>query len=249
MKRIMLVIIALACLLPAFSNGYAETQECPYQASTSWTAAFASVATGQIVPSIAPAELKHPPEYEITPSDIARVAGARLFVIAGYERMMQTIADASTIEQEKVIKVTTQNTLDRITEAVVKIAKAAGTEAIAQKNLERFESLFSQAREEVVKQGLDKLRCYVNINQEPLARDIGLNVAGTFGPGPVTAQQIKLVSDSKFDIIIDNIHNPVADPFTSVSHDSVFLTWRNFPEETGPDALYKVIEENLKALI
>ena len=38
-------------------------------ASTSWSAAFADIAGADEVESIAPVNLRHPPEYEITVSD------------------------------------------------------------------------------------------------------------------------------------------------------------------------------------
>ena len=55
-------------------------------ASTSWTAAFARAAGATDIVTIAPMELRHPPEYEIKPSDLAAVAAARFLVHSGYER-------------------------------------------------------------------------------------------------------------------------------------------------------------------
>lgn len=45
-----------------------------------------------------------------------------------------------------------------------------------------------------------------------LAKDLGLNVVGTFGPAPLTAAQLAEIAKGEIDIIIDNIHNPVAPP-------------------------------------
>ena len=55
-----------------------------FVASTTWTAAFADLAGVDEITVIAPATLRHPPEYELVPSDIVTIQNARFFVSAGY---------------------------------------------------------------------------------------------------------------------------------------------------------------------
>ena len=60
-------------------------------ASTSWAAAFADIAGAEEVESIAPVNLRHPPEYEITVSDVQKISDSEVFIFAGFERMMKTL--------------------------------------------------------------------------------------------------------------------------------------------------------------
>ena len=75
-----------------------------FLASTSWTAGFMDIAGVDGVEIIAPASLRHPPEYEVTVSDIQKINDSSYFVYAGFERMMKTLGDAATADS-KMIKI------------------------------------------------------------------------------------------------------------------------------------------------
>ena len=81
-------------------------------ASTSWTAAFAFLAGIDEVTVIAPASLRHPPEYEITASDIQRVLESDFFVYAGFERMMKTLGDSAGNTQ--MLKISCNNSVENV---------------------------------------------------------------------------------------------------------------------------------------
>lgn len=247
MKRfqltLMVIILAVSavCAQPA--------QETRYVASTSWVASIAELAGADNVSSIAPAELKHPPEYEITPQDIAKVAQAELFMYAGYEKMMKTIGNAAEVNQDKILHVTTTNTLNNLKAMVTMISEKTGTQAEASKRFGAVEQLFLQTRKAIKDRGLDKLTVYVNKNQAQFAKDLGLNVVDTFGPAPFTSDQIAQAAKDQYDLIIDNVHNPVAAPALAVSPGSVLLVWRNFPDHIGNNALYQVLKDNTDSLL
>lgn len=233
MKRISALLILAAIALPLFAGAVA---------STSWVAAFMDLAGIDDVVTIAPASLRHPPEYELTPSDVMTVLDADIFCYAGYERMMSTISSA--LGKGGVSeKVKTENNLENVLSEAGRIAALAGTEP----RTEEYEKAILEGRELVKEHGLDKLRAYVNINQTPLAYDLGLNVTGVFGSGALSASQIADAASGSYDIIIDNVHNPVAGPAAEVSGLPMAI-WRNFPERTGRDALTEVIRGNIKAL-
>ena len=56
-------------------------------ATNSWTAAFAKMAgvdsAGMIIQQLAPADMEHPPEYELKPSDVKIIRDADLLIYAG----------------------------------------------------------------------------------------------------------------------------------------------------------------------
>ncbi len=251
MKKVLIVLLA-AVLVPVlcFAQSAKETKakNAEYVASTSWVAAIAELAGLDDVECIAPANLKHPPEYEITPDDIVKVSNAKLFMNAGYERMMKTIADASGVDQSKIIKVKTTNTLENLGNMVSMLSELAMTQPQAAERFSAYSYMIQQAREKIKEKGYDKLRVYANTNQAEICRDLGLNVAAVFGAGPLSSDQIADAAQNKYELVIDNAHNPVAGPVAEVSPSSVILVWSNFPDHLGGNALYGVIENNLNML-
>ncbi len=249
MKRI-LVLLAVLALLPAlcFSQAATEKKKAEYVASTSWVAAIAELAGIDDVVCIAPANLKHPPEYEITPDDIVTVSNAKLFMNAGYERMMKTIAEAAGVDKSRIVKVKTTNTLENLGNMVSMLSDLAMTKPEAAERFSAYSYMIQQARQKIKEKGYDRLTVYANTNQAELCADLGLNVVAKFGSGPLSSDQIADAARNKYDLVIDNAHNPVAGPVAEVSPSSVILVWSNFPDHVGGNALYEVIENNLNML-
>ena len=154
LRKIVVLLLSLLSLTAIFAEGVVEETSTPrYVASTSWVAAIAEIAGLDGVDTVAPADLKHPPEYEITPMDVAKVAKAEIFMYGGYEAMMKTIAEAAEVKEECKVQVRTTNTLSNLTLQVEKISKKAGTEAEAKKRLGEFEALFQDARAKIKENG------------------------------------------------------------------------------------------------
>jgi len=219
-----------------------------YVASTSWVASIAQLAGLDDVVTIAPANLKHPPEYEITANDMVNVLNATLFMHAGYEKMMKTISAASEIDESKIVKVKTTNTLENLSNMVTMLAEKAGTQEKAQERFGKLKNLIEDARERIKNSPNKDIEVYANTNQAQFASDLGLNVVATFGSGALTASQIQEAHEKAYALVLDNIHSPVASPIKDVSPSSIILTWRNFPDKMEDDALYNVIKENLSSL-
>ncbi len=249
MKRIIIFLVLLTVLIVLLSAQPAkETTSSGYVASTSWVAAIAELAGIDDVVTVAPASLRHPPEYEITADDIARVTKAELFMYAGYEKMMDTIKTAAELSDEKTIKVKTTNTLGNLENMVNLLSEKAGTEEKAEERFSEYKALIEDARARIATSPNKDIEVYANTNQAEFARDLGLNVVSVFGSGPLTSAQIEEAHDKAYTLVIDNVHSPVASPVSQVSPESIILTWRNFPDHLGDDALYNVIKENLESL-
>ncbi|WP_320129189.1 metal ABC transporter solute-binding protein, Zn/Mn family [uncultured Sphaerochaeta sp.] len=256
MKRKFLpVLLFLILSASLYAQGIEETQTTVTNqgpkvvASTSWTAAFADLGGVDTLTTIAPASLVHPPEYEITVSDVKNISDADYFIYAGYERMMKTLGDALSNGSTKMVKITTDNSLATVKAQAQEIATIFGTEAISGERVAQYDATIEQGKAAVTKAGLDTKKVLCHSMQVYLAKDLGLNVAGTFGPGPITATQIADAANKQYDIIIDNIHNPVASPLAEVSPASKVIVWRNFPESVGRGSLEKMVSENISALL
>lgn len=249
MKTLKKFLIFAGILMMISSMCFAKPKTSKYVCSTSWVAAIAELAGVDDVVTIAPVNLKHPPEYEITPMDILNVVKADLIMHAGYEKMVKTMTASAEIDQNKMLKVRTTNTLDNLEKMIIAISEKTGTQKAAATRFNNYKKMILDARKNITQKGLDKIPVYVNVNQAEFARDLGLNVVDTFGGGPLTSAQIAQVAKEKYALVIDNVHNPVADPILEVSPDTKILIWRNFPEKLEKNSLYKVVKSNIDSLL
>lgn len=217
-------------------------------ASTSWAAAFADIAGADEVESIAPVNLRHPPEYEITVSDVQKISDSEVFIFAGFERMMKTLG-TKVANKGVSVQVTLDNSLATVKESTLKIAQALGTEDIQKARFAEYEKLVKDGQKKALKKKLNKKKVLCNKNQTYLAKELGLEIAGIFGPGPVTAEELLEAKKAGYDLIIDNIHNPTGKPVTEVLPKAKYIVWRNFPTAVEHDALKKVVADNIEALL
>jgi len=250
MKKINILLILLVGLVFAGCNqtkkAAANDDEEKVVASTSWTAAFADIAGANQVKIIAPANLQHPPEYEITVNDIQTIEKSKYFIYAGFERMMKTLGDA--VGETQMVKITCDNSIETVSKESRKIAEIWGSQEECEKRLSEYVSAINNAKADLEKRGLAGARVLCNKNQTYLAKDLGLEVAAVFGPGPVTSDQIADAKTGNYTFIIDNVHNPQGSPLAEVAPNAKYLVWRNFPEKVERGALLNVIKENIKTL-
>ena len=243
MKKLFCISLVLLLSMGLFAQ--AAREETPsLVASTSWTAAFADLAGVDDLIAIAPSNLSHPPEYELVPSDIVAIQSADYFVYAGYERMMNTISEGIVSEDRLDIKISTGNDRAKVIEQAELIASLTGTTP----RYESYVAMLDEAEARVAELGLGSLRVLCHTMQTPLAEDLGLNVVATFGGNEVTASQIEAAANGAYDLIIDNVHNPISGPLAEVS-DAKVVVWRNFPETVERNALENTVRANIEALL
>lgn len=247
MKKFILFILIIFLSFQTFADGKNQKkQTLKIVASTSWTAAFADLAGLDSISVISPANLRHPPEYEITVSDIKKIMKSDIFIYAGFERMMQTLGDS--VENTKMIKIDCDNSVETVLKSSQKIAEICGTQSERDKRVKKYLSFIDESSNILEKRNLKNAKIFVNKNQRFLAKEFGFNTTNLFGPGLVTASQIQTAKDEEFIFIIDNIHNPVGKPLAEVSPNSKYILWRNFPQKVEKDALLHVVQENFKNL-
>ena len=217
-------------------------------ASTSWAAAFADIAGADEVESIAPVNLRHPPEYEITVSDVQKISDSEVFIFAGFERMMKTLG-SKVPNKGTSVQIVLDNSLATVKESTLKIAQELGTEDIQKARFAEYEKLVKDGQKKALKKKLNKKKVICNKNQTYLAKELGLEIVAVFGPGPVSSEELLEAKKAGYDLIIDNIHNPTGKPITEVLPKAKYIEWRNFPEAVEHDALKKVVAKNIDLLL
>lgn len=238
-----LFILALVLLTSASVFAQAANEDTSsFVASTAWTASYADLAGVDDITVIAPASLRHPPEYELTPGDIAVIQNADYFVSAGYERMMSAIQEGIPSENRTDIHISTGNSIENVTAQADLIASYTGTQV----RYDSYVQLVENARAQVEDRGLNELRVYCQNMLTPLAQDLGLNIADTF-QGDLSASQIEAVANGSYDLVIDNYHSPSSAPLEDFG--TPVIMWRNFPAETGRGALEAMVSDNISALL
>jgi ABC-type Zn2+ transport system substrate-binding protein/surface adhesin len=122
-----ILLTAAALFFILFTCGSALHAETVV-ASTSLTAALARAAGASEVRVLTPADVKHPPEYELRPSDLTKLEGASAVVYAGYERMVQKLIDTSKGKNLIVVQVDTTTSPDNLVAQARRIAAVLHTE-------------------------------------------------------------------------------------------------------------------------
>ena len=159
-------------------------------ASTSWTAAIARAAGATRVTVLAPAELRHPPEYDFRASDIARVAGSAIVVWGGYEPFIQRLIQAAEVPEERVVQVSTVNTPDNLMAQSRLLSERLGTIEAQQAWEKEFERFAADLRSQAGAAGAGETRVLVHFHQQGLAEWLGYNVVGVFGPDELSPARV-----------------------------------------------------------
>jgi len=236
--------VGLALLAASSTWLAAQPAQVRVVASTAWTAAFARTAGITEVRVLAPYEMKHPPEYELRPSDVAIVAAADLVIYAGYERSVPRLVEAVGGRAQALVKVTTDHSLATIRQSVMAIARAAGTEAAATANLAAVEALYGEWKRELAAQGLLGAPILIHAMHRPLAAELGFRFEGVFGPGSLEAAQIRDLSRKSVRVVIDNAHDPVAAPLRETLKSARFVELINFPPSARLGTLVDLLAED-----
>jgi len=241
--------VAAAALLAALPL---HAQAKKIVASTWWTAAIARAggASGEIL-VIAPAELKHPPEYELKPADLLAVKGADLLVYGGYEKFAARILEASG-RSDAGLKLSTDNRPENLIAEAGKVAERLGTKAEYEEWAAGFRSYAEASRARVIAglfpDGSPRGRVVVQGFLKAWMEWMGFAVAGTFGPGEPSPAQILELAKAKPVLVIDNYHNPSGATLAE-SLGARYCLLINFPGKDGTRTIEDVYAYNEKALI
>jgi hypothetical protein len=216
-------------------------------ASTSWTAAIAMAGGAEDVRILAPVDLRHPPEYELKPSDLTAVSEADLIVYAGWEMFAEKLKETAAGSKAKVLALKTTNSPETLKKEAAKVAEALGTAQKFEAWSAAFDVLTGELQRQVGEAYPDK-RAVVQRMQTPFASWLGFEIAGEYGPAEPSPAVIVEMVNLKPALVIDNYHGPSGQPIAEASG-AVYAELINFPGRDNTKTLDDVFRYNARVLI
>jgi hypothetical protein len=213
-------------------------------ATTTWTAALAAAAGATDIVTLAPSDLRHPAEYELKPSDVAALHGASLIVTTGFEVMAKKLAEAAGGQKIRQLQVDADYSLATMRKSILAIADVTATQPKAQASVVALESFMGSWKAELKTAGLLGAPVVVHLFQQPLIAELGFDIRGMFGPGPVEASQITKLTPSNARFIVDNWHNEAGGPLRETMKAARYVSLINFPGPDGTKTLLNVLADN-----
>jgi zinc transport system substrate-binding protein len=206
LSSIIVTILAGAFLLVMSSSPCTAGQAVV--ASTSLTGAIGTAAGAREVRVLTPADAKHPPEYELKPTDLLKLEGAEVVVYAGYERMVSKLIETARNKQIAAIRIDTTLSPENLIAQVHKVAATLKTEREA----DAWEKGFLQTLK-LLKERLALVagkRAVAHWQARPFATWAGLSVVQVIPLGELTPKVIADAVAQKPDLVVDILHSPVA---------------------------------------
>jgi hypothetical protein len=216
-------------------------------ASTTWVAAIARAAGAEHIRVLAPAELRHPPEYELKPSDLAAASRADLVLYAEWETFARRLKETAGSAGTAALEVKTVNRPGDIKAEARRIAEILGT-------LDRYTSwaaAFDPFAEEIrrkVSARWSGRRVVVELMHRPFAEWLGLDIAGEFGPAEPSPAAVAELARLRPELVIDNYHVPTGRPVAEAAG-AACAELINFPGRDGTVTIEDVFGYNARALL
>lgn len=244
--RVAVFILVSFALLLGVSVVAAALQPPLVVASTSWVGLIVRAAGIEDVTILAPIELRHPPEYDYRPSDIARVTKADYLVWAGYEPFVGRLIDAAELSEDRLVQVVTTNTPDNLKEQTRKLAALFGTEEGQSKWEAEFSELVGRLQEAARQKAVADTPALVHFHQQAVVNWLGYDVLDVFGPEDISPAKMAELARLGPAMVIDNYHNPVGVGIAEIAG-VPHVELANFPAK-GLDTLEALMEDNAKKL-
>jgi zinc transport system substrate-binding protein len=240
MMRTILLILALWC--PGMVLAQTATTVL---ASTSWVGAFARAAGATQVSVLAPPGLLHPPDYDPRPSDLLAMSRASLVLVAGYEAFLPRLREALSAKAQ-LLTVNTAHDPQVIRGEIETIAAVLGTQAQARAFADAYDTawLASAARLRQ-RSGGNKPVVLVQRFMVSWVRLLGVEPAATFGPGPLSLEELRRLKNLAPTLIVDNAHAAPANALAEVTG-ARRVVLVNFPH--GREGLLDVLQHNTERL-
>ncbi|HNZ71300.1 MAG TPA: hypothetical protein PKJ43_01690 [Prolixibacteraceae bacterium] len=232
-----------------FSGSLSAQKQINVLTTNSWTTAYARAAGVTFVDQLAPSDMMHPSEYELQISDIKKLKEADYIIYSGYEVVVPQIQKSLKIDERKLIKIETGYTEELMIREIEKIARIVGTIKFAQQSATQLSLLFARSRFEIENAGLKGKPVIVHFFQEAFAREIGLKPIAVFGPSHPELHELAAISEKEAVLIIDNVHNQVAQPISAMKKSVKVVSFLNFPGTHDTQTLEDVILYNLSQLL
>ncbi len=215
-------------------------------ASTSWVALMVKAAGVDNVTILAPVELRHPPEYDYLPSDIALVTQADYLVWAGYEPFIKKLVEAADFPAERLVQTVTTNVPANLREQTRKLAAIFGTEHKQAQWEEEFNAFIAGLQQKALEQKVGDIPVLVNFHQQAFVKWLGYDVIGVFTPDEMSPAKMAELAGLGPAMVIDNYHNPSGEGIAAIAG-VPYVQLANFPSKEL-DSLMALMEDNARRL-
>lgn len=240
-KNLLIFLIFGILLFPAISFAKGVVV-----ASTSLAGAISKAAGAKEVREMTPSEMRHPPEYDLKPSDLYKFEGADIVVYGGYERMVQKLLETSKNRNILAIQIDTETSPENLMNQVRKISKMLGTEKERQVWEERFVERLKLLQKKI--SPYSGRKAVVHRFAQPFARWAGLHVAQIISPGELTPKVIADAIVQKPEIVVDILHFPIAKVIAE-NGKCRYIQVINFPGVENTKTLEDLFEYNSTQLL
>ncbi|MDR0710668.1 MAG: metal ABC transporter substrate-binding protein [Spirochaetaceae bacterium] len=216
-------------------------------ASTSWAAALARCGGAQNIRVLAPADLRHPPEYELKPSDLNAASKASLIIYSGWEMFAKKLAETAGSAGVRILQIELTNDPVEVKGEAKRIAELLGTTEKYDTWAAGFDACLEDIRSSIFEAYAGK-RIVVNRMQTPFVKWLGLEITGEYGPAEPSPALILELVNTKPAIVIDNYHSPSGMPIAEAAH-VPYIELINFPGKGGTETIEDVFLHNADMLV
>jgi hypothetical protein len=215
-------------------------------ASTSLAGAIAKAAGAKEVRVMTPAEIRHPPEYDLKPSDLLKFEGAEIVVYGGYEKMVTKLIETSKNKNILSIQIETGTSPENLVAQARRISKILKTE----KEEQAWEKHFSEKLKDLQKQisPFSGKRAVVHRFAQPFAQWAGLSIVQMISPGELTPKVVAEAIAKKPELVVDILHFPIAQVIAENAR-CKYIQVINFPGVENTKTIEDIFEYNSAQLI
>jgi zinc transport system substrate-binding protein/iron/zinc/copper transport system substrate-binding protein len=215
-------------------------------ASTSLAGAIAKAAGAEEVRVIVSSEMRHPPEYDLKPSDLLKFEGAKVVIFGGYERMVSKLLETSKNKNVLAIQINTDTSPENLISQAKKVSEVLKTE----KEEQIWERKFLEKLKELQKKisPFSGKRAIVHRFAQPFAQWAGLQVVQIVSPGELTPKVIGDAIAKNPELVVDIYHVPVAQVIAENAK-CKYIQVINFPGVDHTQSLEDIFEYNSKKLL
>jgi len=215
-------------------------------ASTSLAGAIAKAAGAKEVRVIVSSAMRHPPEYDLKPSDLLIFEGAKVVIYGGYERMVSKLLETSKNKNILAIQINTETSPENLVSQARKISKVLGTEKEEQVWEERFLEKLRELQKKIG--SFSGKRAIVHRFAQPFAQWAGLQVVQIVSPGELTPKVIGDAVAKNPELVVDIYHFPVAQVIAENAK-CKYVQVINFPGANNTQNLEDIFEYNSAQLL
>jgi zinc transport system substrate-binding protein/iron/zinc/copper transport system substrate-binding protein len=172
---------------------------------------------------------------------------SRLILYAGWEIFAQKLADTAGSAGVELVKVATASAPSGLVDEARRISEILGTGPAFDAWREGFEALTEDLRRAVMAAYPQK-RAVVHYDQVPLARWLGFEIAGEYGPAEPSPRIVLQLAALSPDLVIDNYHNPSGRPIAEAAG-APLAELIFFPGKNGTASLEDLFRYNGELLI